>query len=256
MKNQMVPLLLAFVILLVIFGTNSSRGQSSPTVNQPLWGKEVWSNDGGFYKAIASDIDKKIASGTSAKALAETYRKTAQKDVYNPQSQFRWAYAQRKAVLASHPFDSVGLSAVRDALDKANSPHVYEYTRLHFLIESEIFPGQELLPAGKRLLQHNPQDETIKYKMIRLLASSPQAADNKKALLLAQEMVNTSPQNADYHGNLAGVYMNFWFETSKSAYAQQALQQYHKYLALAPPNAEYRKTVVRLLKTLQKMGVQ
>lgn len=256
MKNQMVPLLLAFVILLVIFGTNSSRGQSSTASNQPLWGKEVWSANSNPYKAIEAEVDKKIASGTSAEALSEGYRKTAEKEVYNPQAQFRWAYAQRKAVLSAHPFDSGQLTHVRDALDKANSPHVYEYTRLHFLIETEIFSGQEFLPVGKRLLQHSPRDEIVRYQMIRLLSSSPQAADNKKALLLAQEMVNSSPQNADYHGNLAGVYMNFWFDTSKSVYAQQALEQYHKYLALAPPNAEYRKTVVRLLKTLQKMGVQ
>ena len=249
--------LVVYITLLFVFSaTAPSQAKVGLADSQPLWGNEVWSGNAGPYKAIEAEIDKKIAAGMSANVLAETYRKTAEKDGGNPLSQFRWAYSQRKAVLAAKHFDSGQLIPVRDALDKANSPHVYEYTRLHFLIESEIFPGQELLPVGKRILQHNPQDVTVKYNMIRLLAASPAMSDKNLALKLAQEMVASHPAYADYHGNLAGVYMDFWFHTSKLTYAQQALQQYHKYLALAPPDAENRKTVERLLKTLQKMGVQ
>lgn len=256
MNKQTVKIVVWLALLLTLFGTVSSQGQVSLTDHQPVWGEEVWSGNAGPYKAIEAEIDKKIASGMSAKALADTYRKTAEEDVDSPLSQFRWAYAQRKAVLGAKHFDSGQLIPVRDALDKANSPHVYEYTRLHFLIESELFPGQELLSAGKRLVKHNPNDEDVKYQVIHLLGSSRDIADKKQAVLLAQEMTASHPENADYHGNLGGVYLDMWFRTKSPKYASLATNQYHKYLSLAPPDAEYRKTVERLLKTLQKMGVQ
>lgn len=256
--NTLIRHVIFLIILLCFFGkTLAQQNASLPMVTyQPTgesWTREVWTSSNRPYKEIRDQINAVVANKQDLSAVIEQSRVAARRNPYEPKSEYKYAYATYRAAIEGKPFNSNNLIPVRDALQAGLPPHVYDYTRLRFLVESTLFPNQSLVPVGRRLLNYDAEDTSVERNLIRVLTCSTSESNLKTAVAYAQELVRAKPENADYHGTLAGAYLDFWFKTRDQSYLKQAIKQYQEYLALAPAEAEYRKTAVRLLKTLQPM---
>lgn len=226
------------------------------------WKNEKYNGDERAYHTIAISIDKAIAAGQKATALAEKYKGEAKAKWYDPKLQFRWGYAARKAALSSQPLDRGILVGVAEAMDRAQKvgrPNTYSYARLHFLISSYMFSWPEvpdLVKVGDELLKHKPEDEPVKYQFIQVLQSSKSTADRQRAILYAKQLVAETPQKSDNHISLGSAYQAMWIHTHKRIYGEKAISEYQNYLRLAPPNSPYRKTADRYIKLINLMQAQ
>ena len=226
--------------------------QLQQSVPEP-WMIESWTGDNRGYKEIREYISQAISDGQDLGDMVQRRKAVAANKPYDPKAEYDYAYALYRQAIATRPFSPNSLIAVRDALNKGWPPHAYDYTRLRFLVESALFPKQSMIAVGERLLQHDPTDESVRKKLFDVLRISTSIADREKALAHARNIVLTHPEDADAHGDLAGAYLGIWMLNKSSPYADKAIKEYQQYLRLAPPDAEYRRTAERLIKTVEGM---
>ncbi len=250
---------LVLLTLLLCLACNVLAQRNAPppiASHQPSadsWTTESWAGDNRPYKEAREQINKAVADKQDPSTLVKQYEVLAQQKPYDPKPEYRYAYATYRAAIEAKPFNASSLISVRDALQRGFPPHAYDYTRLRFLVESTLFANKSLIPVGKRLLSHDPKDVSVEYNLIKVLTCSVVASDKEEAVKYAQDLVRARPENADYHATLAGAYLSIWFRSKDSTLANKAMTEYRQYLQLAPADADYRRTVNRLLMTLQRM---
>ncbi len=204
------------------------------------WQDEAWTADSAPYRRVRESIDKQVAQGVKPEALAAKFAPLWRQDKRNPLALFRWAYAARKARLVPGPFNINRIIESDHEMERMHwtqRPHSYDFSRLRFLNGVELldYPKQQQLKGlGRRLIERDPQDEGVKYQLVRLLNSSMEVAERREAIQLAQAMVRAKPDKSNLSGLLADSYTNLWSLTRSRADANQAIAAYRKYLPIAP----------------------
>lgn len=214
------------------------------------WTQEQWTGDNAPYATIRKSIDTAIAAGQNASIIVSRYAPEAQRSPSNAKVQFRWAYATYRAYVAEK-ISKAGLASLESsrklysaitALQNARSPRSYDYTRLRFLMSVEHFPDRHLKDLGRRLLRRDPNDDSVKHRLLFVLERYPGSLEERhEAVALAQSLLKRQPSKVSYHATLAGAYMLLWEGTKSPSDADKAIANYRKYLQLAPPNATFRK---------------
>lgn len=261
MKTKISWLLLVGLSVAVVTGvhsqTTSPKYSASKTDQYKVFqGLETpWKGDNTPYHNSRTEIDGLIAKGEKPLALAAQYRGVALKDKYNPVAQFRWAYAARKAALASKPFDVNKLIESYHALEvvhRANKPHAYDFSRLIFLsgVDYLAYPQkQELKDVGRRLVERDPKDIGVRYQWVRILNSSMSVEDRREGIRQAQIVLKTEPTKANFAWLLASSYDGLWSLTKKRSDANTTIAAYRKLLT-PQTSQEDRKYVVRQIELI------
>jgi tetratricopeptide (TPR) repeat protein len=135
------------------------------------------------------------------------------------------------------------------------SPQSYEYTRLHFLLESYFF--EELFypsvkAAGERLLRRNPKDTEVKMRMCEVLSYDSTLAGRRRAVTLAKELIHVNPKSAVRYGYLGNVYYGLWIGSQQKPDRDAAIAAFRKYLQLAPTDARRSERMQRLIQLLER----
>jgi hypothetical protein len=221
------------------------------------WRTMKWTADSTPLRSIRQGIDQAIAKGRKPADLAVAYR-VPKKDLYDTKAQFRWAYASYRASKAVFPSDSHFLTGVVDTLDKTIKVPAYEWTRLRFLVGAADSYSENLVPAGERLLKSNPKDTEIKYRLVELLGFSSKIKHHNRAVVLAQQMVQSNPKESRFHSMLGGAYLNLWRWTKDPVAGQRAVASYRTYLKIEPkhPFRSYAQFWINRVERESKRPVQ
>jgi hypothetical protein len=223
-----------------------------------LWTQASWSVSDAAYTSARKAIDAQAADGADLRSLVAKYRGIALKN-NNALSAFQWGYAAwlvRKKSLNSFERDSV-TTAPKGQMLGVRFPNNYQYARLLFLVQAVA--GEQaliLIPAGKRLLKYDKQDQDVRYQLAGLQSISGSAAGQKEALLAIQNLIRENPTQANLHATLGAIHYLNWKQTKESSDAAKAKAAYRRYLQIANPNDDWRSQAQRLIETLEaKAGV-
>ncbi len=229
-------------------------GQTLPSFD---WTREPWTSSDKPYLALRSQIDRQIQSskGQSEKlrVLVNRYEAVAKKQPLNAQSQFAWAYAAYEANPNGYPIKS-GWGVPRAlslALASPSSPRSYQYARLRFLIGGWWRPMSELSGLGERLLKRNPQDYQSQFYLAKLLSVGSES-QTRRAVQMAEQMVNRYPAKRSAHAVLADARWGLFLRTDKRQDGEAALAAGRKYLAMLPPSSPSRAESQSILKSIQE----
>ena len=230
------------------------------------WTTQEWTGNDKPYQRIRAEIDQSLAIGKDSQKLIEQQKEIAQKYPNNPQAQFAWGYATYTSLPQwTSSYEEWAHNPITDAIASLPATNCYNYARLRFLLpldyfntnEAQIVANAHLVDAlGQRLLQHNPNDLDVKYKLIdvdvSILGRSPtDLAVKNRALLYSQEMIQAKPQLSRYRTLPASIYVTCWAHTNNPADARAGIASYEDYLRIAPPDEEFRPDAQRLIKMLQ-----
>ncbi|RYZ92627.1 MAG: hypothetical protein EOP06_03705 [Proteobacteria bacterium] len=138
------------------------------------------------------------------------------------------------------------------ALASTPSPRVYNWTRLRFLVDARNFPDTLLRPVGERLVQRDPKDYEVKYRLIDTFNPGESKAEKKQALIYAHDLIRLNPKRASGYSALGGVYYRDWLLNKNRTDAGNAIAAYQRYLKIAPPNEPFRRQVTLLIALMRK----
>lgn len=253
LKSWFLVLIFATALVATVHGQTEKPYRAHGAPWRPTkwaWTTEEWTGNNLPYRDSRVLIDRIGNNAPRLQKLLEEYEAAAAKKPFDPLAQYRWGYSVYQAATGKVLRSSetrANIEIVAAALEKAPSPHVYEYARLRFLIEMWQYPKFEHLTIGKRLVKRDATDRSVKYFLTRILAWSRLPGDKQQALVYARELLTVNPQKASYHSLLGGVYLNLWHESRKREYAEKAIASYNKYLELAPLNDGWRVQAKQLI---------
>jgi hypothetical protein len=217
------------------------------------WTEGAWTESDAPYRAAIQEIKGKIASGASARQIAESYEPTLSAASPAPQ-RFRYAYAVAYANGMKQWSEAEAQKKGKYAvylLAAKPFPRAYEYIRLRFFIETQVFPGQKLIPLGKRLLAAKPEDASIKFLYVGILAFAPQESDRREAVRLASALLQKNSKAPDNHSRLGLAYWGLWDRTKNAEDGRKAIAAYESYLKVAPSTHPFRGEAQRIVSTIR-----
>ena len=156
------------------------------------WMQEAWTGTDTPFLKIQNNVENALSNAKSDEIarLVTTYKKEAELYPEDAQKQFKWAYSSYKAARNGYRNRSIRGDAqdLSFALQQANSPSSYVYTRLRFLLamrwKSEEF---KLKPLAERLLKRNSNDYDVLYAARNTLQRRTSEAERNQGLgLLAK----------------------------------------------------------------------
>jgi hypothetical protein len=217
------------------------------------WTTEPWNGNNKPYAQIRTALNTYNKQKKLANQVAR-YRKEAAAAPTDALKQYRW-------VLAGWILDeqNKGLLVWRKALSIPISPRTYDYSRLRFLITAENamtmgkYGGStELRDAGLRLLKIVPGDKLTAYWVHRIRERTESLEDKKINVNEALRGVQQNPNYAKAQGLLANSYHHLWMKTKRRSNSVKAIDNFKKYLAMAPANVANRKNVEFWINSIPK----
>jgi hypothetical protein len=219
------------------------------------WVSEPWIGSDRPFLQAKQEIKKLELQKKLNASVINSLRTAAEKAPKNPKAQFKWGYAMLRA-----PYIGIDLGPDRyytyqpiaSALGTPSNPHSRQYDRLRFLLTTLYYPYTKLKIVGERLLRSDPKDGPVKTYLIDYLSVSRKASDRKRAVKLAQELVNTYPKSTEAQLTLAMVYRNALFSYGEISAADKGISAYRKYIGMLPPAAkEKRQAGFKAIKWVQ-----
>lgn len=207
------------------------------------WTTEPWNGDNTPYHQARLDIDKAADGKQGLDELLIKYKAQAQRNPDDALAAFRWAYTayqvmlNRYSTLAQHK----ALDGVEEALRQADSPHTYDYARIRFLVSEFYTPYRQAVPIAKRLLAVDSNDYEVEYSLASIYINAYVSPPFEEALAICHHLKQLYPTRSSIYTLTGETYVLRWYKDKNPAYAQAAVENYEKYLQLAPPNDEFRK---------------
>lgn len=224
-----------------------------PVIYSPLgWTVEEWSGEDSPFTKIRQEIDHRINSQNAAD-LSEKYRKQINKNHPEAEKVFRYVYATYRAATYNYAFkktDKPFLASL--AMKRVSSPHNYEFTRLRFLIETQVLPQLSLSSVGERLLRRNRKDFDVKYNLVRVMDGGIYPEQRERAITYSEELIRQAPNDSKVYAMLGSTYYKIWNRTNLQKYADKAIAAYRKYLAVAPSDALYRLSAEKTIERIEQ----
>lgn len=220
------------------------------------WTSEQWTGDDRPYQQIRATIDKALATGEEPNKVVSSYEAAARRQSNDPQAAFAWGYAAWKAIkFTTEDENHERLVGVSLSLATLPSPKSYEFTRLHFLTLARLTESPKLKGVGLRLVEHSPDDYSVKYQTIRILTVTFTPQDKLKALTYAQDLIRSDPSKADAYGLLGGVYLRSFDQDHKRnrSDGDKAVAAYQEYLKRAPATDFWRTQAQTLIESVRQL---
>lgn len=207
------------------------------------WTTEKWDGDNKPYHQARLDIDKVADAGQGLDELLAKDKAQAQKRPDDALAVFRWAYTAYRVMLARYTREAqfAALDGVQVALRLADSPHTYDYARIQFLVGEFYTSHKEAVPIAKRLLLVDKNDYHVEYCLAVTYLNDYVSPDFEAALTLCRHLKQLYPKKPSVYAVTGEAYVLWWYKAKNPADAQAAIENYEKYLQLAPPQDQFRK---------------
>jgi hypothetical protein len=243
--------------------TGSLNGQTPPQtysyhkiVLEPEswnWTKETWDKNNGPYHKVRVIVDSAVASPKSLSALLSQYKAEAQKKSGDPIAVYRWGYAAYKTTTKQ---DSISahktLEGLQQTFQNTPSPHTYDYARLRFLVGEFYTAHRQTAAVGERLLASDKKDYIVAYRLASIYLDAYYPARVQEALSICNAMKQQYPARASIYALAGEAYLITWHRNHAPADAQSVVENYQKYLNLAPPKDDFRKRAQQIVNEYEK----
>ena len=220
------------------------------TSSNTSWLTEKWTGNEKPYATARENIDNDFSHGRITVAYLSNLEEAWNQNEHDPLTLFRWSYARyvSQNLNPALPFTTVPSYG---AFDEVTSPHTYQYTRVRFLTEVMIGSHPELMAAGQRLLDRNPNDFDVEYGLTACFPQYMSANDKDTALAYATHLINKYPNKPSVYSVKGGIYFGYWIDHRDKGDARNAIKWYQQYLRLAPANYVWRKQAKSIIALLQ-----
>ena len=207
------------------------------------WTTEAWNGDDTPYHQARLDINKVADTKQGLDELLIKYKAQAQRNPDDALTAFRWAYTAYQVMLNRYSTRAQhkALDGVEEALRQADSPHTYDYACIRFLVSEFYTPYRQAVPIAKRLLVVDSNDYEVEYSLASIYINAYVSPPFEEALAICHHLKQLYPTRSSIYTLTGETYVLWWYKDKNPAYAQAAVENYEKYLQLAPPNDEFRK---------------
>ena len=212
------------------------------------WMQEKWTGNNLPYRKARQELDSVLNANKNRPLLIQKVREQYNRKPNEALALFRWAYVafwSPSTVKKPERYD------ILRAFDRIASPHVYDYTRIHFLLESDTVPDPKLKAAGARLTEHDLTDRLNFLYQATMLSYSDSLDDRKLAVEYADGLCAESPENPMRVSAAGSCYSCLWLKTKKPADAVKAITYYQKFLKIASPTDEFIPIAKACIKEMQ-----
>ena len=224
------------------------------------WCLAPWSGDALPYEQTRREIETRFGrQGYDMAREVRRLRSVAEATPESPLAQFRWVFAtnleasklsERGDAGGRIDFDEAG--RMRWALALAPDPHVAEYARLRFSVESSRLSPNEARPLARRLARRWPNDRAIKFSTARMLINSRVAPDFDEAIRIADTILATAPNRASYVALKSTVHQRAWFRLYRRQDGLAAIEWHDRYARLFPQGSTDKEALGRIMDYIRK----
>jgi len=195
------------------------------------------------YSKAADAIDIRFAAD-NADGLVESLKLKAASSQNDPVALFSWAYSSIKqsSLIAqkgrnywqeANHFQDLGTMVWLMAA--AKNAGGAEYTRLRFILEAGLSSRTDLMPLGRKLLQVNPNDESVLRTIAYQLSLSKSERDLDEAMHIVDQLIAKKPDRLSYVGLKGLIYQSRWYALgNKPADGRKMIEWDKKYISMAP----------------------
>lgn len=249
---------LVFIICTII-GTTCTNFVAAATKNiwpsesytwkgQFAWTKDPWTGDNTPYHAARLEIEKVSDNQQKLIDLRQRYERDARKKPNDPMSLFRLAYTIYESWLKDNTNKnwSSDFGLVHSGYFAVESPHTYDYDRVHYLVWSFYGDYVETIPIARRMLNVDPDDYYVAAHLAASYLNGYPAKINE-ALAICQHLKKQYPQKASIYSLIGEAYVLWYHRDGNPANAKAVVENYEKYLSLAPPNEPFRKRAKQII---------
>lgn len=207
------------------------------------WTTEAWNGDNTPYHQARLAIDQIADAGQGLDELLVKYKAQAQRNPDDALAAFRWAYTAYRVMLTRKSIitQSEALEGVEEALRQADPPHTYDYDRIRFLVGEFYTSHRGAVPVAKRLLAVDNDDYRVQYCLASIYLDDYVHPKLEEALAICQRLKQLYPTKSPIYALTGEAYVLWWYEDKQPAHARGVVENYEKYLQLAPPKDEFRK---------------
>ncbi len=196
------------------------------------WTQEKWLAEPDTELREARDrIERVYLDGADHVEIVERFKKKSLKMPWDRQKLFEWGYA---AYLSKkYSYTTQVDKELRKALQTIKPPFSYEFMRMRYLVEDNIFFANDYLTAlGERLAQADKSDYAVRLTVTNSIVPS-KPGGMKKALIYANELITIDPIRSDAYITTAELYFNIWKirDVNDSSTAKEAIRWYNEYLS-------------------------
>lgn len=223
-------------------GYGADKLGRNPDEQARLWWTELpWDKDDRPYAEAQAQVDREFAYALNKQFVVNKYRARADAAPTDALAFFRWMAAAWN--LSSHsPTRAEGEKAlvpIGDRVYRVQFPQTYQYARLAFLTQAFLRPVRFQENLGKRLLEKNPQDEAVRFYMIRVASSlgldkALQARGRREALAYLAYFQQRYPNESYYDREEAGIHAYFWRVKMEGRSTTPIVKAYQTYLSKNP----------------------
>lgn len=222
------------------------------------WTGLPWDKDDAPFVQARAGIDSALRAGANPASLAVIYHAAADADKQDALTFYRWMYAAwlaRKRV--GREEGEAKEAPVADRVFRLDFPRTYSYARLAFLTQAFMRPSRYQDTLGKRLLTRNPQDEDVRFYMVRVAsvkAIVPRLRDEarRESRAYLSYFLKKYPRNGLYDREEAVTLEYLWrLSGHPGYYVSSIIAAYSRYLKKCP-NAADRKAVKAEVLELQR----
>jgi hypothetical protein len=227
-------------------------GVSVPTMW--VWTMEKWSGNNEPYQRARLVIDGIAeANGPNLERLLVKYKEKARK-TENPLVIFQWAYVAYQVMLTRNSTitQHQALEGVEEALRQTNSPHTYDYDRIRFLVGEFYTSHREAIPIAKRLLAVNKNDYEVEYNLASTYLNDFAPAKIEDSLDICRYLKQLYPSRSSLYTLTGEAYLLAWHRNHSPVQAKAVVENYQKYLNLAPPKDAFRKRAQQIVNEYEK----
>lgn len=209
------------------------------------WTTEAWDGDDKPYQQARLVIDRAVATHQDLKKLSVKYEVEALAPSHDPLALFRWAYTAYQVMLAqkSAIAEHKALDGLQEVYYHMPSPHTYNSARMQFLVYEFYTSHRQAVPVAKRLLAVNNEDYHVEYDLGVIYLNDYASPDFNAALAICNHLKKLYPTRPSIYALTGETYALWWYKDKNPADVRIALENYNKYLQIAPPEEEYRKQV-------------
>ena len=217
------------------------------------WTTDAWDGNDKPYQKARLTIDQATSDHQSLNALLIRYKEQAQRNPEDSFALFRWAYAGYQIMLAekSRTAQFHALDGIQEAFYHTPSAHTYNYARMQFLIGEFYTSNHQAVPVARRLLKVSKNDYQVQYCLASIYLNDYVHPKFGEALAICDYLKQLYPAKSSLYTLSGEVYVLRWHQERNPVFAQSVVDNYKKYLQLAPPDDEFRKRAQNIIKEFE-----
>lgn len=217
------------------------------------WTTDAWDGNDKPYQQARTMIDQSVDAHHNLVALLGQYKAQAQGRPDDALALFRWAYTGYRIMLLgkSRTAQFHALDGIQEMFYHTPSAHTYNYARIQFLIGEFYTPNHQAVPVANRLLKVSKNDYQVQYCLASIYLNDYLYPKFGEVLAICDYLKHLYPTKSSLYTLSGEVYVLRWHQERSPVFAQLVVDNYKKYLTLAPPDDEFRKRAQSIIKEFE-----